>query len=102
MDGTADKRRYLIFPNFLRRLTMTAALAPYEDLVAFDDALLEATAETLDEDSFLQLLLLRFRAFASCGYDPSRALLRAVGFADGDLALALAAARGFAATPLEA
>jgi hypothetical protein len=65
---------------------MTAALAPYEDLLAFDDALLEATAEMLDEESFLQLLLVRFRVFASCGYDPSQALLRAVGFAHGDLA----------------
>jgi hypothetical protein len=68
---------------------MTAALAPYDDLIAFDDALIESAAENLSEESLVSLLLLRFRSFLSCGYDSSEALLLAVGYAETDLAFVL-------------
>lgn len=71
---------------------MTAALAPYDDLIAFDDALIESAVENLSEESLVSLLLLRFRSFLSCGYDGSEALLLAVGYAEDDLAFVLDAA----------
>ena len=54
---------------------MTAALALYDDLIAFDDALIESTAEKLGDESLVSLLLLRFRSFLSCRYGESEALL---------------------------
>ena len=71
---------------------MTAALALYDDLIAFDDALIESTVETMSEESLVSLLLLRFRSFLSCGYKGSEALLLAVGYAEPDLAFVLEAA----------
>ena len=61
---------------------MTAALALYDDLIAFDDALVESAVETMSEESLVSLLLLRFRSFLSCGYNGSEALLLAVGYAE--------------------
>jgi hypothetical protein len=68
---------------------MTAVLALYDDLIAFDDALIESTVERLSEESLVSLLLLRFRSFLSCGYDGSEALLLAVGYAAADVAFVL-------------
>ena len=68
---------------------MTAALAFYEDLLAFDDSLIESTAEKLDDESLVSLLLLRFRSFLSCGYSESESLLLAVGYAEADVAFVL-------------
>jgi len=68
---------------------MTAALAPYDDLIAFDNALIESTAEKLGDESLVSLLLLRFRSFLSRGYGESEALLLAVGYAEADVAFAL-------------
>ena len=72
---------------------MTAALALYDDLIAFDDALLESTVEKLSEESLVSLLLLRFRSFVSCGWDASEALLLAVGYAEADIAFVLDATK---------
>ena len=68
---------------------MTAALASYEDLIAFDDALLESATEQLGDESLLSLLLLRFRSYVSHGFGVSEALFLAVGYAEADLALVL-------------
>jgi hypothetical protein len=70
---------------------MTAALALYGDLIAFDDALIESTAEKLGDEALESLLLLRFRSFLSCGYAESEALLLAVGYAQADVAFVLEA-----------
>jgi hypothetical protein len=70
---------------------MTAALALYGDLIAFDDALIESTAEKLGDEALESLLLLRFRSFLSCGYGESEALLLAVGYAEADVACVLEA-----------
>jgi hypothetical protein len=72
---------------------MTAALARYDDLIAFDDALLESTVDKLSEESLVSLLVLRFRSFVSCGYDASEALLLAVGYAEADVAFVLETTR---------
>jgi hypothetical protein len=72
---------------------MTAVLALYDDLIAFDDALIESTAEKLGDESLLMLLLLRFRSFLSCGYGESEALLLAVGYAEADVAFVLEATK---------
>ena len=72
---------------------MTAALALYDDLIAFDNALLDSTAEKLDDESLVSLLLLRFRSFLSLGYGESEALLLAVGYAEADVGLMLETAR---------
>jgi hypothetical protein len=77
----------------LRRLTMTAALALYDDLIAFDDAFIESTVERLDDEPLVSLLLLRFRSFLSLGYDESEALLLAVGYAEADVAFLLVATK---------
>ena len=72
---------------------MTAALAPYDDLIAFDDALIESTVDKLGDESLVSLLLLRFRSFLSCGYGESEALLLAVGYAETDVAFVLESTR---------
>ena len=72
---------------------MTAALASYEDLIAFDDALLDSTAEQLSDESLVALLQLRFRSYISHGFGVSEAVLLAVGYAQADLALVLESTR---------
>ena len=68
---------------------MTVALALYDDLIVFDDALVESTVEKLGDESLVSLLVLRFRSFLSCGYGESEALLLAVGYAEADVAFVL-------------
>jgi len=63
---------------------MTAALAPYEDLLVFDDALIESSVEGLSDELLVSLLLVRFRSFLRCSYDVSEALLLAVGYSEAD------------------
>jgi hypothetical protein len=63
---------------------MTAALAPYEDLIAFDHTLVESSVEGLSDESLVSFLLLRFRSFLRCGYAVSDALLLAVGYSETD------------------
>jgi hypothetical protein len=77
----------------MRRLTMTAALALYDDLIAYDNTLLESTVEELGDEALLSLLLLRFRSFLSCGFGEPEALLLAVGYTHPDVAFLLDAAR---------
>lgn len=72
---------------------MTAALALYDDLIAFDDALIESTVERLGDEPLVSFLLLRFRSFLSLGYDESEALLLAVGYAEADVGFLLAATK---------
>jgi hypothetical protein len=72
---------------------MTAALARYDDLIAFDDALIDSTLERLGDEPLLSLLLLRSRSFLSCGYGESEALLLAVGSAEADVAFVLDATK---------
>lgn len=72
---------------------MTATLALYDDLIAFDDAFIESTVERLGDEQLVSLLLVRFRSFLSRGYGESEALLLAVGYAEAHAAFLLVATK---------
>ena len=91
LNPVANIADYASVPDPLRRLNMTAALALYDDLIAFDDTLIDSTVESLTEEALVSLLVLRFRSFLSCGYDASAALLLAVGYPEADVAFVLEA-----------